>query len=103
MFFAFEYGVMYVLSFATIITVFATAIALAALLVIAASGVCFAGGASSKTTVPAQSQCELPHTTVAQLRVALMVGKWTEQHWERNETVDGSDCPTLLVEYCPRS
>src|SRR5215831_18459083 len=33
MFFAFGYGVMYVLSFATIITVFATAIALAALLV----------------------------------------------------------------------
>ena len=33
MFLTFEYGVMYVLSFATIITVFATAIALAVLLV----------------------------------------------------------------------
>src|SRR5262249_21575755 len=36
MFFAFGYGVMYVLSFATIITVFATAIALAVLLVMIA-------------------------------------------------------------------
>jgi hypothetical protein len=36
MFLAFEYGVMYVLSFATIITVFVTATALAVLLVMVA-------------------------------------------------------------------
>ena len=36
MFLTFEYGVMYVLSFATIITVFATTIALAVLLVMIA-------------------------------------------------------------------
>ena len=36
---------------------------------------------------------------VAQLRVTLMSGNWAEQHWERDESVDGSDCPTLLVEY----
>jgi hypothetical protein len=36
MFLAFQYGVMYVLSFATIITVFASAIALAVLLVMIA-------------------------------------------------------------------
>ena len=32
-----------------------------------------------------------------------MGGKWPEQHWERNEIVDGGDCPTLRLEYRPSS
>src|SRR5262249_19438858 len=48
-------------------------------------------------------KCDVAHTSPAQLRVTLMGGKWPEQHWERNEIVDGSDCPTLRVKYRPSS